>query len=100
MKQKYLFLLNILTSHEFLIQNRIELFFELVGCASVYIEFFSENLGDKLITRYNAVYKGEETDNILEKNRCSMWMGGKRGTPTHMEQIQSKNIKNCFIIFF
>ena len=67
MKQKYLFLLNILTSHEFLIQNRIELFFELVGCASVYIEFFSENLGDKLITRYNALYKGEETDNILEK---------------------------------
>ena len=76
MKQKYLFLLNILTSHEFLIQNIIELFFELVGCANVYIEFFSENLEDKLITRYNAVYKDEETDNILEKNACSMWVVG------------------------
>jgi len=67
MKQKYLFLLNILTAQEFLSWNKIELFFELIGCDCTYIETFSENLGDKLIRRYNAVYKDEEGNNILEK---------------------------------
>lgn len=67
MKQKYVFILNILTSQEFLSWSKIELFFELIGCDSIYIELFSENLGDKLIKRYNAVYEKEEGDNILKR---------------------------------
>ena len=65
-QQKYLFLLNILTNQEFLGSDDIKSFFELIGCDCTYIEKFSENLGDKLIMRYNAVYK-EEKNNIVEK---------------------------------
>ena len=67
MKQKYVFILNILTSQKFLSWKKIELFFELIGCDSTYIELFSENLGDKLIKRYNAVYEKEEANNIIER---------------------------------
>ena len=67
MKQKYIFILNILTSQEFLSWNKIELFFELIGCDSTYIELFSENLGDKLIKRYSAVYEKEEANNIIKR---------------------------------
>jgi len=67
MKQKYVFILNILTSQKFLSWKKIELFFELIGCDSIYIELFSENLGDKLIKRYNAVYEKEEANNIIER---------------------------------
>ena len=67
MKQKYIFILNILSSQEFLYWNKIELFFELIGCDSTYIELFSENLGDKLIKRYNAVYEKEEANNIIKR---------------------------------
>ena len=67
MKQKYIFILNILTSQEFLSWNKIELFFELIGCDSTYIELFSENLGDKLIKRYCAVYEKEEANNIIKR---------------------------------
>ena len=67
MLQKYIFILNILSSQEFLYWNKIELFFELIGCDSTYIELFSENLGDKLIKRYNAVYEKEEANNIIKR---------------------------------
>ena len=77
MKLKYLFLLTITTTQdllgyekkicdEFLDNKKIENFFELIGCNYAYIETFSENLGQKLIMRYKAVYKNEEKYNILE----------------------------------
>ena len=77
MKLKYLFLLTISTTQDFLgfdkkvceqfLDNKkIENFFELIGCNYAYIETFSENLGQKLIMRYKAVYKNEEKYNILE----------------------------------
>jgi len=77
MKFKYLFLLTIATTQDFLgfekkvcdqfLDNKkIENFFELIGCNYAYIETFSENLGQKLIMRYKAVYKNEEKYNILE----------------------------------
>ena len=66
-KLKYLFLLNIITSREFLNWKKIEIFFELIGCYYTYVESFSENLGDKFIRRYNALYQNEEKNNILEK---------------------------------
>ena len=77
MKLKYLFLLTISTTqdflgfekkvcNEFLDNKKIENFFELIGCNYAYIETFSENLGQKLIMRYKAVYKNEEKYNILE----------------------------------
>ena len=66
-KLKYLFLLNIITTREFLNWKKIEIFFELIGCYYSYVESFSENLGDKFIRRYNALYQNEEKNNILEK---------------------------------
>ena len=68
MIQKYLFLLNIITTKDFLNKKKIINFFDLIGCDYTYIENFSENLGDKLIMRYKAVYKNEEKDNISEGN--------------------------------
>ena len=67
MIQKYIFLLNILTDQVYLDSNDIKTFFELIGSYSAYIEGFSENLGEKLIKRYNAVYNNEEKNNITEK---------------------------------
>ncbi len=77
MKFKYLFLLTITTtqdflgfdekvSEQFLDNKKIENFFELIGCNYAYIETFSENHGQKLIMRYKAVYKNKEKYNILE----------------------------------
>ena len=43
----------------------IQLFFELLGCNSVYIEDFCENLGDRLVARFNVIYQKDEKENIL-----------------------------------
>ena len=77
MKLKYLFLLNISTTQDFLgfgkrvcdeyLNNKIiKTFFELIGCNCAYKETFSDNLGQKLIKRYKAIYIYEEKNNILE----------------------------------
>ena len=69
MKQKYLFLLNIIIineKEEFINLDKIKLFFELVGCYDVYIPNFSENLGDKLLVRYKGIYQNEEKNNFLD----------------------------------
>lgn len=70
---KFLFLLNILprqNNDDFLDNKNLELFFELLGCNLVYIQDFCENLGERLVIRYNAIYRNEEFDNIIvEKYR-------------------------------
>ena len=68
MKFKYLFLLNIAANNEkFIDKKNVENFFKLIECDCAYIDIFSENLGQKLLIRYKAIYKNEEKDNILER---------------------------------
>ena len=68
MKFKYLFLLNIAANNEkFIDKKNVENFFKLIECVCAYIDIFSENLGQKLLIRYKAIYKNEEKDNILER---------------------------------
>ena len=68
LKAKFSFLLYILrheNENDFLNSKDIQLFFELLGCNSVYIEDFCENLGDRLVARFNVIYQKDEKENIL-----------------------------------
>ena len=70
LKEKFAFILNIIScdnenDKDFLNSNKIELFFDLLGCSAIYIRDFCENLGEKLVIRFNVVYKKDEEDNIL-----------------------------------
>ena len=78
-KLKYLFLLNKSATQDFLsvekkvcdkfVNNKtIKTFFELIGCDWAYIENFSDNLGQKLIRRYKAVYKMKKVIIFLKEN--------------------------------
>ena len=65
---KYLFLLNIInqkSNNNILEYKDIELYFELLGCEATYIPEFCENLGDRLIIRYNSIYRAIEGENII-----------------------------------
>lgn len=65
---KYLFLLNIInqkSNNNILEYKHIELYFELLGCEATYIPEFCENLGDRLIIRYNSIYRAIERENII-----------------------------------
>ena len=65
---KFSFLLSILTKEtedDFLNTKDIELFFDLLGCNSVYIQDFCESLGERLVLRFNAIYQNYETENII-----------------------------------
>ena len=68
LKAKFSFIFNILPhwdDNDFLNTKKIELLFDLLGCSCIYIQDFCEALGDKLIPRFNAVYKVDEEDNII-----------------------------------
>lgn len=68
MLTKFLFLLNIINqqnNNNILEYRQIELYFELLGCDATYIPEFCENLGDKLIIRYNIIYRAIEEENII-----------------------------------
>ena len=68
LKAKFSFIFNILPhfdDNDFLSTKKIELFFDLLGCSCIYIQDFCEDLGDKLIPRFNAVYKIDEEDNVI-----------------------------------
>ena len=70
LKEKFSFLLNIILcddeiDYNFLNTKKIELFFDLLGCSAIYIRDFCEILGEKLVIRFNVVYKRDEEDNIL-----------------------------------
>lgn len=70
LKEKFSFLLNIIScenenDNDFLNSKKIELFFDLLGCSAIYIRDFCENLGEKLVIRFNVVYKKDEEDYIL-----------------------------------
>ena len=68
LKAKFSFIFNILPHYDdndFLNVKKIELFFDLLGCSCIYIQDLCEDLGDKLIPRYNAVYKMDEEDNVI-----------------------------------
>ena len=65
---KFLFLFNILphlNDDDFLNSKKIELFFDMLGCGPIYIQDFCEMLGERLVMRFNAVYKNYEEENIL-----------------------------------
>lgn len=65
---KFLFLLNIINqqkNNNILEFKQIELYFELLGCDATYIPEFCENLGDRLIIRYNVIYRTIEGENII-----------------------------------
>ena len=66
-KEKISFLFNLLSlvnHQDFINSKNVELFFELLSCDYVYIQDFCENLGEKLVLRYNAVYESDEEENI------------------------------------
>ena len=68
LKTKFSFIFNILPhsdDNDFLSTKKIELFFDLLGCSGIYLQDFCEALGDKLIPRFNAVYKVDEEDNVI-----------------------------------
>lgn len=68
LKTKFIFLFNILphnNDNDFLNSKKIELYFDLLGCSSIYIQDFCEELGERLVIRFNAVYKIDEEDNVL-----------------------------------
>ena len=70
LKEKFSFILNIIScdnenDNDFLNSKKIELFFDLLGCSAIYIRDFCENLGEKLVIRFNVVYKKDEENNIL-----------------------------------
>ena len=68
MLTKFLFLLNIInqkSNNNILEYKDIELYFELLGCEATYIPEFCENLGDRLIIRYNSIYRAIEGENII-----------------------------------
>ena len=65
---KFVFLFNILphiNNDDFLNSKKIELFFDMLGCSPIYINNFCEILGERLVVRFNAVYKSNEEQNIL-----------------------------------
>ena len=65
---KFLFLINIINqqnNNNILEYKQIELYFDLLGCQATYIPEFCENLGDRLIIRYNSIYRTTEVDNII-----------------------------------
>ena len=71
LKAKFLFLFNILPlsnndddDDDFLNSKKIELFFDMLGCSPIYINNFCEILGERLVVRFNAVYKNNEEKNI------------------------------------
>ena len=68
LKAKFVFLFNILphiNNDDFLNSKKIELFFDMLGCSPIYINNFCEILGERLVVRFNAVYKNNEEQNIL-----------------------------------
>ena len=70
LKEKFSFLLSIVSydddnENSFLNSKKIEIFFDLLGCSAIYILDFCESLGEKLVVRFNAVYKKDEENNIL-----------------------------------
>lgn len=68
LKSKFSFLLSILpheNDNDFLNSENIELFFDLLGCSAIYIKDFCENLGERLVIRYNIINKIDEENNII-----------------------------------
>lgn len=68
LKNKFSFLLNILSYNkynEFLNTQKIKIFFDFLGCSSIYISDFCEMLGEKLVIRFKTVYRRDEEENIL-----------------------------------
>lgn len=68
LKSKFSFLLSILpheNDNDFLNSKNIELFFDLLGCSAIYIKDFCENLGERLVIRYNIINKNDEENNII-----------------------------------
>jgi hypothetical protein len=56
LESKFSFLLNISSQDEFINSKKLELFFDLLGCSAIYIQDFCEDLGERLVIRYNAIY--------------------------------------------
>ena len=65
LESKFTFLLNISSQDEFINSKKIQLFLDLLGCNAIYIQDFCEDLGERLVIRYNAVYKTDEEINIM-----------------------------------
>ena len=70
---KFLLLLKIISKNDdndqILTEKEMNLFFDLIGCESIYINNFCEILGERLILRYKGIYNNENYDkNLLDKN--------------------------------
>ena len=69
---KYLLLIKIISqnddSEQILEEKQLNIFFDLIGCESIYIDNFCEILGKRLILRYKAIYNNENLgDNKNDK---------------------------------
>jgi hypothetical protein len=70
---KFLLLLKIICPNDdidqILDENKMNIFFDLIGCEYVYINNFCEILGERLVLRYKAIYSNENTDKRnIDKN--------------------------------
>ena len=70
---KFLLLLKIICPNDdidqILDENKMNIFFDLIGCEYVYINNFCEILGERLVLRYKAIYSNESTDKRnIDKN--------------------------------